>query len=126
LKGNQTPATQRGYVLYIRYIIFNPQRKMIRHYIKTAIRFLGRNRLYTLINALGLSISALFSLMIAAFGLLGLTLFVVRSRTNEIGIQKVFGSSEQSIVCSFLRSNFFLVLAASLLSVPALRYEQGG
>jgi putative ABC transport system permease protein len=72
-----------------------------------------------------LSISALFSLLIAAFGLLGLTLFVARSRTGEIGIRKVFGSSEQSIVYSFLRSNFIMVLTASLLSVPATLYLMG-
>jgi putative ABC transport system permease protein len=43
------------------------------------------------------SILALFTLLIAAFGLFGLTLFVARSRTKEIGIKKAFGSSEQSI-----------------------------
>jgi putative ABC transport system permease protein len=65
-----------------------------------------------------LSIAALFTLLIAAFGLFGLTLFVARSRTNEIGIKKVFGSSERAIVYSFLRSNFLMVLIAELLSIP--------
>ena len=69
-----------------------------------------------------LSIAALFTLLIAAFGLFGLTLFVARSRTNEIGIKKVFGSSEQAIVYSFLRSNFILVVIAELLSVPITIY----
>ena len=72
-----------------------------------------------------LSIAALFTLLIAAFGLFGLTLFVARSRTHEIGIKKVFGSSEQSIVYSFLRSNFILVLIAELLSVPICIYFIG-
>ena len=72
-----------------------------------------------------LSIAALFTLLIAALGLFGLTLFVVRSRTHEIGIKKVFGSSEQSIVYSFLRSNFILVLIAELLSVPICIYFIG-
>ena len=35
-----------------------------------------------------LSIAALFTLLIAAFGLFGLTIFVARSRTHEIGIKK--------------------------------------
>jgi putative ABC transport system permease protein len=65
-----------------------------------------------------LSIAALFTLLIAAFGLLGLTLFVARSRTQEIGIKKVFGSSERAIVYSFLRSNFLMVLVAELISIP--------
>jgi len=69
-----------------------------------------------------LSIAALFTLLIAAFGLFGLTLFVARSRTNEIGIKKVFGSSEQAIVISFLQSNFILVVIAELLSVPITIY----
>lgn len=65
-----------------------------------------------------LSIAALFSLLIAAFGLFGLTLFVVRSRIHEIGIKKVFGSSEQSIVYTLLRNNFIMVVLAELLSIP--------
>jgi putative ABC transport system permease protein len=68
------------------------------------------------------SIFALFTLLIAALGLFGLTLFVARSRIKEIGIKKAFGSSEQSIVYSFLRSNLILVLVASLLSVPVTLY----
>lgn len=64
------------------------------------------------------SIFALFTLLIAAFGLFGLTLFVSKTRTKEIGIKKIFGSSERSIIYSFLRGNFILVLSASLLSVP--------
>jgi putative ABC transport system permease protein len=72
-----------------------------------------------------LSIAALFALLIAAFGLLGLTLFVARSRTHEIGIKKVFGSSEGAIVYSFLRSNFIMVLFAEMLSIPVTIYFMG-
>ncbi len=68
------------------------------------------------------SIFALFTLLIAALGLFGLTLFVARSRIKEIGIKKAFGSSEQSIVYSFLRSNLIMVLVATLLSVPVTIY----
>ncbi len=72
-----------------------------------------------------LSIAALFTLLIAAFGLLGLTLFVARSRTHEIGIKKVFGSPERAIVYSFLRSNFLMVVVAELLSIPVTLYFMG-
>jgi len=72
-----------------------------------------------------LSIAALFSLLIAAFGLLGLTLFIARSRTHEIGIKKVFGSSERAIVYSFLRSNILMVLIAELVSIPLTFYFMG-
>jgi putative ABC transport system permease protein len=63
-------------------------------------------------------IFTLFTLLIAAFGLFGLTLFIARSRTKEIGIKKVYGSSIHSIVYSFMLNNFILVLLAALLSVP--------
>ena len=68
------------------------------------------------------SIFALFTLLIAAFGLFGLTLYVARSRTKEIGIRKAFGSSEQSIINSFLKNNLALVLSAALLSLPLTLY----
>jgi putative ABC transport system permease protein len=72
-----------------------------------------------------LSIAALFTLVIAALGLFGLTLFISRSRTHEIGIKKVFGSSEGAIVYAFMRSNFLLVVVAELLSVPVTLYFLG-
>jgi putative ABC transport system permease protein len=64
------------------------------------------------------SIFALFTLLIAAFGLFGLTLFTARSRIKEIGVKKAFGSSGQSIILSFLRYNLILVFVAAMLSVP--------
>ena len=71
------------------------------------------------------SVAALFTLLIAAFGLFGLTLFMARSRTHEIGIRKTFGSSERSIVYSFLRNNFLMVVLAAGLSVPVTLYFMG-
>lgn len=68
------------------------------------------------------SIFALFTLLIAALGLFGLTLFVARSRIKEIGIKKVFGSSAQEIINSFLKNNTLLVIIASLLSIPVTIY----
>jgi len=66
-----------------------------------------------------ISIFAVFTFLIAAFGLLGLTFFVSRSRTKEIGLKKVFGSSGKSIVNSFLLNNLILVVVAALISFPA-------
>ena len=68
------------------------------------------------------SIFAFLTLIIATFGLFGLTLFVSKSRTKEIGIKKVFGSSEQSIVYSFLRGNLNLALLASVIATPVTLY----
>jgi putative ABC transport system permease protein len=64
------------------------------------------------------TIFAFFTLLIAAFGLFGLTLFIARTRTKEIGIRKIFGCPEHSIIYSFIRNNLILVLIASTVSVP--------
>jgi putative ABC transport system permease protein len=63
-------------------------------------------------------ISSLFILLIASIGLFGLILFVAKSRTKEIGIKKIFGSSESLIIFSFLRGNIVLVILSNLMSVP--------
>ena len=55
-------------------------------------------------------------------GIFGLTLFVARARTNEIGIRKVFGSGEWSIVSSFMRYNFILILIGEAISIPVTIY----
>lgn len=68
------------------------------------------------------SIFAAFTLLIAAIGLFGLVLFVGKSRTKEIGIKKVFGSSGTSIIYSFMTSNLVLVLVATLVSIPLTFY----
>jgi len=68
------------------------------------------------------TISALFTMMIASFGLLGLTLFLAQSRTKEIGIKKVLGCSSSTIIYSFLRLNMIYVILATLISVPITIY----
>lgn len=68
------------------------------------------------------SISALFTLLIAVTGLFGLTLYLVRAQTKQIGIKKVFGISEQIIIGTFLKKNFILVVISSVLSVPITYY----
>lgn len=68
------------------------------------------------------SIFALFSLIISAFGLFGLTLFTIRSRTREIGIRKVLGSSVQEVLVSFFKHHLLLVLISTLVSIPVTLY----
>ncbi|MBN2774116.1 MAG: FtsX-like permease family protein, partial [Prolixibacteraceae bacterium] len=64
------------------------------------------------------SISSLFCLLIASFGLFGITLFIIKSQTKKIGIKKVFGSSEDNIVFSFIGNNIIMVIIATILSIP--------
>jgi putative ABC transport system permease protein len=47
---------------------------------------------------------------------------MARTRTKEIGIKKVFGCSEKSIIYSFIWKNFVLVLIAGLISIPVTLY----
>jgi len=79
--------------------------------------YLSENKLSILV-----AIYAIIAILIAASGLFGLTLFIVRSRTKEIGIKKVFGCSEKSIIYSFLWDNFVLVLIAASISIPITLY----
>ncbi|WP_297094844.1 ABC transporter permease [uncultured Draconibacterium sp.] len=65
-----------------------------------------------------ISFFALFTLFIAAIGLFGVTLFIMKSQTKEIGIKRVFGGSEKGIAFSFVRENFIMVVIATVLSVP--------
>jgi putative ABC transport system permease protein len=96
-----------------------PERPFMYHTIEDIIKniYSSERNLSTIV-----SIFALFTLLIAAFGLFGLTLFVARSRIKEIGIKKVLGSSEHSIVYSFLINNLILVIVAGLLSIPVTIY----
>ncbi|HET6557440.1 MAG TPA: FtsX-like permease family protein [Prolixibacteraceae bacterium] len=68
------------------------------------------------------TIFAMFTLLIASFGLFGLTLFIAQSRTKEIGIKKVFGSNSNTIIYSFIKENLLMVFIASALSVPVTIY----
>lgn len=69
-----------------------------------------------------ITISALFTMMIASFGLFGLTLFIAQTRTKEIGIKKVLGCSNSTIIYSFLRLNMIYVFVATLISIPITVY----
>jgi putative ABC transport system permease protein len=64
------------------------------------------------------SISAAFTLIIATIGLFGLILFTSRTKSKEIGVKKVFGSSGGSIIISFIKSNLILVVFSTLVSIP--------
>ena len=68
------------------------------------------------------SIFAFFTMLIASFGLFGLTLFIAQSRTKEIGIKKVLGCSDTIIIFSFLRINILYVVIASVISIPITYY----
>lgn len=59
-----------------------------------------------------------FTMIIAAMGLFGLTLFATQRRTKEIGIRKVLGCSATQIVFSFIKTNLLYVFIAAAISTP--------
>jgi putative ABC transport system permease protein len=61
---------------------------------------------------------ATLAILIACFGLLGLSAYNVLQRTREIGIRKVLGATERSLVFLLSREFFFLVLIALIIAIP--------
>jgi putative ABC transport system permease protein len=58
------------------------------------------------------------SLLIACFGLFGLSIFVVERKIKEIGVRKVLGASVPSIVALLSKDFLRLVLIAFLIATP--------
>ena len=61
---------------------------------------------------------ASLAILIACFGLLGLSAYNVLQRTKEIGIRKVLGASVQSLVFTLSKEFLYLVLISLLIAVP--------
>jgi putative ABC transport system permease protein len=59
---------------------------------------------------------------VACLGLLGLTSYVIRLRTKEIGIRKVLGASVGSIMILFSKDFVRLVVVASLIAIPVVYF----
>lgn len=62
--------------------------------------------------------AALFTCIIAAFGLFGLTLFETKSKTKSTGIRKVMGSSTLEIMSDSIKKLSGFVILSTLLSIP--------
>ena len=64
----------------------------------------------------------LVAIFIASLGLFGLTLYNSQKRIREIGIRKVLGATEGSVVLTISRSVGYSV-GISILIAMALHYE---
>lgn len=60
----------------------------------------------------------LFAIFVACLGLLGLTMFITKQKTKEIGIRKVFGASPFSILKHLSKEILLLSIISTLISVP--------
>jgi ABC-type antimicrobial peptide transport system permease subunit len=68
------------------------------------------------------NVFALLAIFISCLGLLGLAMFSAEQRTKEIGIRKVLGASEASIVTMFSKDFLKLVAISFLIATPLATY----
>ncbi len=66
--------------------------------------------------------ATLFTLLISMMGLFGLTIFVADSKQKEIGIKKVMGCTEYSIIKIFVQRNIILVIISGAIASPISYY----
>lgn len=64
------------------------------------------------------SLFTIIAIFVACLGLLGLSSFIIKVRTKEIGIRKVLGASVYSILVLFSKDFIKLVCIASLIAMP--------
>jgi putative ABC transport system permease protein len=62
------------------------------------------------------------AILIACLGLLGLSSFVIKLRTKEIGIRKVLGASLFSLLALFSRDFIRMVLLAAVIVIPVIYF----
>lgn len=82
------------------------------------------NRQYQADSRLGniFGLFAVLAIIVACMGLLGLSSFVIRLRTKEIGIRKVLGASVSGLLVLISRDFVKLVCIASVVAIPVIYF----
>jgi putative ABC transport system permease protein len=65
-----------------------------------------------------ITLSALFSMIIAMLGIFGLTLYFLQQSTKDIGMRKILGSTSLQIAAKYVRRYALLVVVANAISMP--------
>lgn len=65
---------------------------------------------------------SILSLFIVCIGLFGLSAYMVKQKTKEIGIRKVLGAFNNSILILLSKKFLFLVITANIISIPIAWY----
>lgn len=73
-------------------------------------------------NATLTAILGFSAIIIAIFGLVGLVSFEINQRQKEIGIRKILGARPETLFLVISKKQFFLLLTACLMSIPATYY----
>jgi putative ABC transport system permease protein len=68
------------------------------------------------------TIFTILAILIACLGLFGLASYMVEQRTKEIGIRKVFGAGEKTILGLISKDFLLLVLIGIIIAVPLAYY----
>jgi putative ABC transport system permease protein len=68
------------------------------------------------------TIFTVLAILIACLGLFGLASYMVEQRTKEIGIRKVFGASEGTILGLISRDFLVLIIIGIIIAVPVSYY----
>jgi putative ABC transport system permease protein len=94
---------------------FNPISPFEYHFLDDIYFNLYQNerRILSLLN-----IFTGFAVFISCLGLMGLVSFITESRTKEIGIRKVLGAGEKSIILQLTKDFLQWVLLANLIAWP--------
>jgi putative ABC transport system permease protein len=65
-----------------------------------------------------LSVFTLISILLGCLGLFGLTAFLMKRRTKEIGIRKILGATDSGLVSILSKDFLILVLVANIVGAP--------
>ena len=68
------------------------------------------------------TIFTILAILIACLGLFGLASYMVEQRTKEIGIRKVFGANENTILKLISKDFLILVTIGIIIAVPVAYY----
>jgi putative ABC transport system permease protein len=85
---------------------------MIKNWLITALRNFRKNKTYSAINVLGLTIG------LACLGLFGLSSYAAKQRVKEIGIRKVLGASLADLILLLSGSFIRLTALALVIAIP--------
>lgn len=115
------PNTERETIAYLQTKMkkFQPAYPFKYDFFDDILRssYLAEYRLQSLFSVL-----AVFAIIIACLGLVGLVSFATEVRKKEIGIRKVVGANVRSIVIMFSKDFIKWILASNIIALPVAYY----